>query len=92
MELHTRLDAVVDVATFLDFARALLADRENTEDDFIDPFGRGRSGWENHTIEDFLAAAIAWAEASTFGATQGLEESSPWKRFATFLYCGKIYE
>lgn len=92
MELHEQLEGVVDTASFLDFARALQADRGKTEDDSVDTFGRGRAGWENHTIEDFLDAAIAWADASEFGATEGLAGSSPWKRFATFLYCGKIYE
>lgn len=91
MELHSRLEAVADVATFLDFARALLADRENTNEGDLDA-GRGKAGWESDTIEGFLESAIAWAEDSEFGVTQGLAESSPWKRFAIFLYCGKIYE
>jgi len=48
--------------------------------------------WENGSIEDFLAAASAWAVDSEFGSTQGLSSASPWRKFATFLYCGKIYE
>jgi hypothetical protein len=46
----------------------------------------------NHTIADFLDAAVSWAEDSSFGAQQGLIDAAPWKRFAVFLYCGKIYE
>ena len=50
-------------------------------------------GWQNLTIEDFLEAALAWAEASNFGRSQGVDDSAnPWRRLAIFLYCGKIYE
>ncbi|MCU6499569.1 hypothetical protein LPN04_17380 [Rugamonas sp. A1-17] len=81
MQLHDRLEAVIDEATFLDFVRALTADRlENSQE------------WENGTIEDFLEAASSWADDSEFGSRQGLSNASPWKKFAVFLYCGKIYE
>ena len=43
-------------------------------------------------IAEALEAAQAWAEDSNFGESQGLKEASPWKKFAVFLYCGKIYE
>jgi len=56
------------------------------------PYGRGANGWENGTIEAFLDAAASWAEASEFGKNQGLPEDNPWRQFAIFLYCGKIYE
>lgn len=79
MELHQELDQVRDAKTFLAFARALAEDLPNNE-------------WENTTIEDFLGGAIAWAQASNFGVDQGLQLSNPWRQFANFLYCGKIYE
>jgi hypothetical protein len=81
MQLHDRFEAVVDEATFLDFVRALTTDRlENAQ------------AWESGTIEDFLEAASSWADDSEFGSRQGLASASPWKKFAVFLYCGKIYE
>lgn len=81
MQLNDRLEAVVDEATFLDFVRALTTDRlENAE------------AWDSGTIEDFLEAASSWADDSGFGSRQGLSSASPWKKFAVFLYCGKIYE
>lgn len=81
MQLHEQLETVTDEATFLAFVHALVVDR------------RGDAAhWENESIEDFLEAASAWAEASEFGSKQGLSSASPWKKFATFLYCGKIYE
>ncbi len=79
MELHQELDQVRDAKTFLAFARALVEDLPNNE-------------WENTTIKAFLDGAIAWAQASNFGVDQGLQLSNPWRQFANFLYCGKIYE
>jgi glycine C-acetyltransferase len=46
----------------------------------------------DQTIEAFLGAASSWAESTNVGLTQGLDPANPWKRFAVFLYCGKIYE
>jgi len=81
MSLHELLDQVNDEASFLEFARALLADHQSNEE-----------SWENGSIEQFLDGAISWAEATGLGASQGLANASPWKRAAVFLYCGKIYE
>ncbi len=92
MELYELLETVDGPASFLEFVRALQADRISETKHATDMFGRGVSGWENHTIEDFLEAAIAWADSSKFGSNQGLSGASPWKMCAKFLYCGKIYE
>lgn len=81
VQLHDRLEAVTDEATFLDFVRALAADRQLDAE-----------GWENDSIDGFLESASSWAEDSNFGARQGLSSASLWKKFAVFLYCGKIYE
>ena len=96
MELHELIETVQDEASFLKFVKALRHDREQDvsaqEHKSIDDCGRGPIGWENHTIENFLEAAQAWAEDSDFGSSQGLAGASPWKKIAAFLYCGKIYE
>ena len=92
MELHELLEAVDGPESFLEFVRKLRTDKVEEVDQPTDAFGRGVNGWENHTIEAFLEAAIAWAEDSHFGVTQGLKDASTWRKFATFLYCGKIYE
>lgn len=92
MSLDELLEQVEGPESFLAFVRALLADREGEAGQPVDPFGRGVNGWENHSIEGFLEAALAWAETTNLGASQGLAAESPWKRCATFLYCGKIYE
>jgi hypothetical protein len=81
MEVHELLDGVNDQATFLAFVSALAEDRR-----------RNTESWQNDSIQDFLEAALSWAEASEMGAKQGLADACPWKRAAVFLYCGKIYE
>ncbi len=91
MTLEEQLERVTDLETFLAFVAALAEDREDEaakeKERPIDPCGRGANGWENHTIESFLLAALQWAEDSA-----QLPQAPSWKGFATFLYCGKIYE
>ena len=79
--LNEQLEGVTDEATFLAFVQALIVDRRGDAEH-----------WENESIEDFLEAASAWAEDSAFGSQQGLSLASPWRKFATFLFSGKIYE
>jgi hypothetical protein len=96
MKLHEALESVSDSKSFLAFARLLAEDRADEvrreADSSSSPYGPGANGWENGTIEAFLEAAVSWGEATDVGLSQGLEPDNPWKRFATFLYCGKIYE
>lgn len=96
MELHEQLEAVNDEQSFLAFVKALQLDRVTAvaEESRVppSPYGQDAGSWENVSIESFLESALAWAEASDFGANQGLASTNPWKKFAVFLYCGKIYE
>jgi hypothetical protein len=78
-DLREKLERVADLRTFLAFVTALAEDR------------RAATDWEASTIEAYLAAAVAWAEDSE-GQPLGLAPEPSWKGFATFLYCGKIYE
>jgi hypothetical protein len=80
-QLHEQLEMVNDESTFLDFVQALAVDRRSDAEH-----------WENASIESFLESACSWAEDSDFGSKQGLAAASPWRKLATFLYCGKIYE
>lgn len=90
------LNDVNDESSFLAFVSALAADRvDSGEKEKISPsspYSAAANGWENTSIEAFLKGAVAWGEASNLGISQGLSPSNPWLRFATFLYCGKIYE
>ena len=92
MELDELLEKVDGPESYLEFVRMLHADRLAEVGKQTDALGRGVNGWENHTIEDFLEAAIAWGEDSNMGVSQGIGNASAWKTCATFLYCGKIYE
>jgi hypothetical protein len=95
MDLHDYLDQVVDRATFLAFVQALVEDRQDEvtkeRQSPSNPYGPGANGWQNGTIEDFLFAALRWAEDEE-EPEEGLPEKPGWRAFATFLYCGKIYE
>ena len=94
-DLNEKLELVTNRESFLEFVRALIEDRKDEKAKErvkpSNPYGQGANGWENTTVEDYLEAALAWAEA-TRGRTQGLSEEVTWKGFALFLYCGKIYE
>lgn len=79
-ELHDKLDKVHDRDSFLDFVRALVIDR-----------AANAAAWESSTIEGYLDAAVSWAEDS-HESPAGLSNEPSWRGFATFLYCGKIYE
>jgi hypothetical protein len=96
MELHDLLESVSDEQSFLTFVNALRKDRETdvAAEKAVpsSPYGPTQGGWENVTIESFLDAASSWAESTSFGESQNLRGASPWRKFATFLYLGKIYE
>jgi hypothetical protein len=93
---YSTLVAVRDRESFFAFVEALAADRraavaaERVKPS--SPYGPDAGGWENSTIEDFLWAALRWAESTGMGERQGLPAEPTWRAFAEFLYCGKIYE
>jgi len=85
MKLVDLIEKVEDEKSFLTFVHALINDRKADE-------VNGTDSWQNDTIVDFLEAAHAWGSDTHMGEFQELGGKSPWKRFAVFLYCGKIYE
>ena len=94
-------EMVYDEATFLEFVRALIRDRENAVKVEAKkpsyPYGPDSGGWQNTTIETYLEAAVAWAEDSQFGRQMAfpeyeIGEANPWRRMASFLAAGRIYE
>ena len=90
------LEKVTDQETFLRFVRALIGDRlDEEEKEPIQPsssWGPGANGWQNGSIAAFLDAATRWAVDTEMGERQGLPPGPSWKKFAVFLYHGKIYE
>ena len=95
MDSHELLRLVSDEKSFLAFVEALRKERGlDAAEERVKPssaYGPTQRGWENVTIEAFLEAACAWAEDANFGEAQKLRDFSLWKKFATFLYMGKIY-
>jgi hypothetical protein len=95
-DLHELADKVENEAMFIDFISALATDRRAEVDhDRIapsSPYGPGSRGWENGTIESFLAAAADWASASRNGLPAYRPPSNAWKRCAEIMLMGKHYE
>lgn len=91
-DVHDFLEEVIDEYTLLQFVKALIADKPNENNVPVDQISIGQR-WQNDSVEGFLSAGVAWAEASNFGVSQkaGIADN-PWYQFAVFLYCGKIYE
>nr|CAS02580.1 putative integron gene cassette protein [uncultured bacterium]CAS02786.1 putative integron gene cassette protein [uncultured bacterium] len=81
MQINELLDDVNDEKSFIAFVHALTADLQTD-----------KSSWENPDLNRFLDAALARAESTNIGASHGLADASPWRRVATMLYCGRIYE
>lgn len=96
--LNDLLDQVDSEESLLAFINALVVDRvkavQAEKEHPTNPLSLGpdAGGWANTSIDAFLEAAAAWADSTNFGLTQGLAPDNPWRRFAAFLYCGKIYE
>ena len=94
--LSVLLESVNSGDSLLAFVEALAKDRRDAviaeKGNPSSPYGPDAGGWENTSIETFLETAASWAEDTNFGLTQGLPPDNPWRRFAVFLYLGKIYE
>jgi hypothetical protein len=90
-QLFTTLKSVNDEASFMNFARALLADRKAADGASITPDGF-QGEWANNSIAAFIEGAVAWAEDSDFGVRPGPKASNPWASFAAFLWAGRGYE
>jgi hypothetical protein len=80
ISLEEYLDQVRDEKSFLIFVNALKKD-----------FETDINNCQNENISDFLESSVAWAVDSNFG--ENVKSSmNLWKKFAVFLYSGKIYE
>lgn len=93
--------AVHDRASFLVFLHQLVDDwddasRQERELSSL-PHDYRINGWENHGIDSFLDAALAWAETCANRADKDLPEpvlpeEPSWRSFARILIMGKEYE
>lgn len=97
MDLEDIFDQVNSRESFLAFVRALMEDKKDEtrkeSENPSSPWAPGANGWENHDIESYLEAALAWGESTSAESHQrSLPEEPSWEAFAEFLYSGKIYE
>ncbi|MGX1163844.1 hypothetical protein AB7M16_000110 [Bradyrhizobium sp. USDA 372] len=95
-DLMSIADAVSDEQGFIRLLRKMAFDRGDEQQKELagpsSPYGPGANGWENGSIEAFLEAAAAWAEATQ--DTSGLEAKAPdiWRRAAKIIVAGAFYE
>jgi hypothetical protein len=93
-DLHALLEQVRDEPTFVAFLKALGNDfaleQELEAEHPVAPYGSGRLGWENGTVDAFLDAAAAWSDETAQRSPPA--ETSPWQRCAQIPYAGKFYE
>jgi hypothetical protein len=84
MELHEKIDSIVDNQDLAAFIEALRTDLITNSDD-----------WENANLERFLEAMAAWVR-SMGNAYKNMGKEFPkqpsWKMMADILYAAKIYE
>ncbi len=96
LDLHELAGSVIDENTLISFIIALAEDREDEvakeKSNPSSPYSAGANGWENGSIEGFLGAAGAWAEASKNGLPYYEPSQNPWTRIAQILLMGKHYE
>jgi hypothetical protein len=92
MDLSEMANKVNSKEAFLEFVRALAADRAEQEKleqkSPSNPYGPAALGWENDSIEAFLDAVQAWVSASG----DKIPEKPDWRTFARILHAGKFYE
>jgi hypothetical protein len=82
-------------ADFLHFAKALLADWEDEQEQLkANPpplyGGPGPNGWRNGSISGFLSGLIGWAE--DVDHSQRYDAAPSWGLFALMLKAGSRYE
>jgi hypothetical protein len=94
--LEKKLEAVCDEDSFVEFIDALAADRfdevKKEARKPSPPYCPGANGWENGSIETFLAAAARWADDWKRSSGQYKKAKNAWKRCAEIIYMGKHYE
>ena len=92
-DLYAAAERVDSKETFLDFVRLLAEDRVADATGTPDLCGRGPSGWEHHTIEDFLFTVSDWGTSSSGLTGQPHISTEPsWQSFALMLHSGRFYE
>jgi hypothetical protein len=95
-DLVSAAEVVADEKAFIQLLRMMALDREDEQQKELarpsSPHSAGANGWENRSIEAFLEAAAAWAEATSRTANLGAEASDAWRRAAIIVVAVAFYE
>jgi hypothetical protein len=93
VDLYAAAERVDSKESFLAFVQLLAENGVADATGDPDLCGRGPSGWEHHTIEDFLFTISAWG-ASSSGLTgqPHIPADASWRSFALMLHSGRFYE
>ncbi len=93
VDLYAAAESVDSKESFLEFVRLLAEDRFADAAGNPDLCGRGPSGWEHHSIEDFLFTVSDWG-ASSSGLTgqPHIAAEASWRSFSQMLHSGRFYE
>jgi hypothetical protein len=93
MSLYELRQGVTSCETFIEFVRALAAEREAAEKIERDSpsiyIVDGALNWKNADIASFLYACLDYFDDKPFHRP---EQDPSWRMFADFLYFGKIIE
>ena len=91
MELYEMVEKINTKEDFIEFAKQLRDDKVDEEEkeklNPSSPYDKGKNGWENNSIPDFLDSIIAFGEDS-----DSINQKASWKDFALLLFAGKFYE
>src|SRR5262249_52073641 len=95
-DLISAAKAVADERGFIRLLQMMALDREEEKQkELASPsprYSAGANGWENGSIEAFLDAAAAWAEANSRTAHLGAAVPDAWRRAAMIIVAGAFYE
>ncbi len=95
-DLISAAEVVTDERAFIHLLQMMALDREDEQQKELArqnlPHSAGANGWENCSIETFLEAAAAWAQATSRTTKLGAEASDAWRRAAMIVAAGAFYE
>ncbi|WBL78441.1 hypothetical protein I3J27_36835 [Bradyrhizobium xenonodulans] len=95
-DLVSLADAVSDEQSFIRLLQRMAFDRKDEQQKGLaapsSPYEPGANGWENGSIEAFLEAAAAWAEATQDTSSLEAKAANIWRRAAQIIVAGAFYE
>jgi hypothetical protein len=95
-DLISAAEVVADERLSFDSCKMMALDRPDEQQKELarpsSSYSAGSNDWESCSIEAFLEAAAAWAEATSRTTNLGAEASDAWRRAAMIVVAGAFYE